>query len=59
MLDNLFYYFRLNERTLIPLHSKLKQIEDEIQEKHEKINELKILVHNKSTKIEKLLVNNV
>ncbi|KAJ0173590.1 hypothetical protein K1T71_010739 [Dendrolimus kikuchii] len=45
----------LNEDSLQPLHAKLKQLEIEIEEKADKICDLKILIHKNATRIEKLL----
>ncbi|CAB3249248.1 unnamed protein product [Arctia plantaginis] len=45
----------LNEDSLMPFHTKLKQLDSDIEEKHGKINDLKILIHKNANRIEKLL----
>uniref|UniRef100_A0A2A4J3A0 TRAF3-interacting protein 1 n=1 Tax=Heliothis virescens TaxID=7102 RepID=A0A2A4J3A0_HELVI len=47
----------LNEDSLTPFHTKLKQIDRDIEEKHDKINDLKILIHKNTFRIEKLLMS--
>ncbi|KAJ8714070.1 hypothetical protein PYW08_007690 [Mythimna loreyi] len=47
----------LNEDSLTPFHTKLKQIERDIEEKHDKINDLKIMIHKNGFRIEKLLTS--
>lgn len=47
--------FSLNEDSLTPFHTKLKQIERDIEEKHDKINDHKIMIHKNAFRIEKLL----
>ncbi|XP_075982833.1 TRAF3-interacting protein 1-like [Anticarsia gemmatalis] len=47
----------LNEDSLMPFHTKLKQLEGDIEEKHDKINDLKILIHKNAIRIEKLLTS--
>ncbi|XP_028033910.1 TRAF3-interacting protein 1 isoform X3 [Bombyx mandarina] len=44
-----------NEESLIPLRTKLKQLDLEIQEKQDKVNDLKVIIHKNSSRIEKLL----
>ncbi|XP_049877818.1 TRAF3-interacting protein 1 [Pectinophora gossypiella] len=44
-----------NEDSLFPLHTKLKQLDVDILEKRDKINDLKIVIHKNSSRIEKLL----
>ncbi|CAH2094569.1 unnamed protein product [Euphydryas editha] len=46
-----------NEELLFPLHSKVKQLEGEIAEKYDKINDLKIVIHKNTSRIEKLLAS--
>ncbi|XP_030036616.2 TRAF3-interacting protein 1 [Manduca sexta] len=47
----------LSEHSLHPLNTKLKQLELDIQEKNEKINDVKVLIYKNSSRIEKLLSN--
>ncbi|KAL4717944.1 hypothetical protein ACJJTC_001362 [Scirpophaga incertulas] len=47
------------EETLLPLHTKLKQLDTDILEKHDKINDLKIIIHKNFYRIEKLLSNGI
>ncbi|KAJ8723875.1 hypothetical protein PYW07_007855 [Mythimna separata] len=47
----------LNEDSLTPFHTKLKQIERDIEEKRDKINDLKIMIHKNGFRIEKLLTS--
>ncbi|KAM3960511.1 intraflagellar transport 54 [Aphomia sociella] len=47
----------LNEESLLPLHTKAKQLDTDIQEKHDKINDLKVVIHKNSIRIEKLLAS--
>ncbi|XP_053613935.1 TRAF3-interacting protein 1 [Plodia interpunctella] len=47
----------LNEDSLFPFRGKVKQLEVDINEKHEKINDLRIVIHKNSTRIEKLLAS--
>ncbi|KAJ2953354.1 hypothetical protein O0L34_g944 [Tuta absoluta] len=44
-----------NEDSLFPLHAKLKQLDSDISEKHDKMNDLKIIIHKNAMRIEKLL----
>ncbi|RVE50071.1 hypothetical protein evm_005277 [Chilo suppressalis] len=46
-----------NEDSLFPLTTKVKQLDADIVEKHDKINDLKVVIHKNSTRIEKLLAN--
>lgn len=41
----------------MPFHTKLKQLDSDIEEKHGKINDLKILIYKNANRIEKLLVS--
>ncbi|XP_028176514.1 TRAF3-interacting protein 1 [Ostrinia furnacalis] len=47
----------LNEESLFPLYAKVKQLDADITEKHDKINDLKIIIHKNSLRVEKLLEN--
>ncbi|XP_060805273.1 TRAF3-interacting protein 1 isoform X1 [Amyelois transitella] len=47
----------LNEGSLLPLRAKGKQLEVDINEKYEKINDLKVAIHKNSSRIEKLLAS--
>ncbi|XP_052756702.1 TRAF3-interacting protein 1 isoform X2 [Galleria mellonella] len=47
----------LNEESLLPMHTKVKQLDFDIQEKHDKINNLKVVIHKNSIRIEKLLAS--
>ncbi|CAH0690226.1 unnamed protein product [Spodoptera exigua] len=47
----------INEDSLTPFHTKLKQTERDIEEKHDKINDLKILIQKNALRIEKLLMS--
>lgn len=42
---------------MTPFYTKLKQLDRDIEEKHDKINDLKILIHKNAFRIEKLLVS--
>ncbi|CAG9789353.1 unnamed protein product [Diatraea saccharalis] len=46
-----------NEESLFPLTTKAKQLNADILEKHDKINDLKVVIHKNSNRIEKLLAN--
>ncbi|XP_059053123.1 TRAF3-interacting protein 1 isoform X2 [Achroia grisella] len=46
-----------NEESLLPLHTKVKQLDFDIQEKNDKINDLKVVIHKNSVRIEKLLAS--
>ncbi|CAG4957533.1 unnamed protein product [Colias eurytheme] len=46
----------LSEELLLPLHSKISQLETEITEKQEKINDLKIIIYKNNSRIDRLLV---
>ncbi|XP_022817548.1 TRAF3-interacting protein 1 [Spodoptera litura] len=47
----------INEDSLTPFYTKLKQTERDIEEKHDKINDLKILIQKNASRIEKLLMS--
>ncbi|XP_026742938.1 TRAF3-interacting protein 1 [Trichoplusia ni] len=47
----------LNEDAMTPFYTKLKQLDRDIEEKHDKINDLKILIHKNAFRIEKLLAS--
>ncbi|XP_035449909.1 TRAF3-interacting protein 1 [Spodoptera frugiperda] len=47
----------INEDSLTPFYTKLKQTERDIEEKHDKINDLKILIQKNALRIEKLLMS--
>ncbi|XP_026494302.2 TRAF3-interacting protein 1 [Vanessa tameamea] len=46
-----------NEESLLPLHSKVKHLETDIAEKYDKINDLKMVIHKNTLRIEKLLAS--
>ncbi|XP_047537026.1 TRAF3-interacting protein 1 [Vanessa atalanta] len=46
-----------NEESLLPLHSKVKHLEADIAEKYDKINDLKMVIHKNTLRIEKLLAS--
>ncbi|XP_072929842.1 uncharacterized protein IFT54 [Epargyreus clarus] len=46
-----------NEESLVPFHTKLKQLTTDIKEKQEKITDLKVSIHKNAARIEKLLAN--
>ncbi|VVC91539.1 unnamed protein product [Leptidea sinapis] len=47
----------LNEESLLPLYARIKQLDEEIAEKQEKINDGQIIFHKNNFKIERLLAN--
>lgn len=49
--------FRANDDSLLPLHTKIKQLDSDIKEKQDKIEDLKIVLHKNSSRIEKLLAS--
>ncbi|XP_039757832.1 TRAF3-interacting protein 1 [Pararge aegeria] len=44
-----------NEQYLLPLYARKKQLDVDIAEKHDKINDLKIIIHKNASRIDKLL----
>ncbi|XP_063387379.1 TRAF3-interacting protein 1-like [Cydia fagiglandana] len=46
-----------NDDFLLPLHTKIKNLDADIKEKQDKINDLKIVIHKNSSRIEKLLAS--
>ncbi|XP_063539515.1 TRAF3-interacting protein 1 [Cydia strobilella] len=46
-----------NDDSLLPLHTKIKNLDADIKEKQDKIDDLKIVIHKNSSRIEKLLAN--
>ncbi|KAI8424978.1 hypothetical protein MSG28_006880 [Choristoneura fumiferana] len=46
-----------NDDSLLPLHTKIKQLDSDIKEKQDKIEDLKIVIHKNSSRIEKLLAS--
>ncbi|CAH0728481.1 unnamed protein product, partial [Brenthis ino] len=46
-----------NEESLLPLQTKIKQLQVDIEEKHDKINDLKIIINKNTFRIEKLLAS--
>ncbi|XP_011550561.3 TRAF3-interacting protein 1 [Plutella xylostella] len=46
-----------NEESLHPLHTRVKQLDMDIKEKHEKINDLRVIIHKNTTRINKLIAN--
>ncbi|KOB73919.1 TRAF3-interacting protein 1 [Operophtera brumata] len=56
-LNSIFLRRRANEETLVPLQTRIKQLDVDIQEKHDKIDDHKILIHKNALRIEKLLTN--
>ena len=49
------FYCSANEESLLPLHTKLKQLQIDVQEKRDKINDLKVIINKNNVRIEKLL----
>ncbi|XP_047994729.1 LOW QUALITY PROTEIN: TRAF3-interacting protein 1 [Leguminivora glycinivorella] len=46
-----------NDDSLLPLHTKIKNLDADIKEKQDKIDDLKIVIHKNSSRIEKLLAS--
>ncbi|XP_061721562.1 TRAF3-interacting protein 1-like [Cydia pomonella] len=46
-----------NDDSLLPLHTKIKNLDADIKEKLDKIDDLKIVIHKNSSRIEKLLAS--
>lgn len=50
-----FFNCSANEEYLLPLIARIKQLDVDIAEKHDKINDLRIIIHKNASRIDKLL----